>query len=198
MRALLHAILHLFRLATLMSCPVAGTSLRLVTDRLSGQQVLAADWEDLGHVCAWLHRNKRSGAYLLIGQRDGRRRVRVGEGVKLWKRLPDHRSDQSLAFVDEIYLLVSRGYNKSATVYLQEQLSEIVQAEVRLDWHKGCKHLADFPLSLEDRKTLDFGLLLGLNLLNAAGLRLLKPEQSRLAGQVVALLTQAGVRRDTI
>jgi hypothetical protein len=190
---LLSAILHLFRLATLMSCPVAGTSLRLVTDRLTGQQVLAADWSDLGHVCAWLHRNKRGGAYLLIGRRDGRQRVRVGEGVKLWKRLPDHRADADLAFVDEIYLLVSRGFNKSSTVYLQEQLSEMVQAEANIDWHKGCKHLQDFPLSSDDRKMLDLAVLLGLNLLYAAGLRLLKPERSRLAGQLLALLTKAGL-----
>lgn len=188
MTLILPAILHQFRLATQMSCPTPDTSLRLVTDRLSGQQVLAADWKDLGHVCAWLNRNRRSGAYLLVGYQDGRRRVRVGEGVKLWRRLPDHRADLSLAFVDEIYLLVSTDYNKSATVYLQEQLSEIVEGEAEIDWHKGCKHLQDFPLSEEDRKMLDLALLLGLNLLNAAGLRLLRPEQSRLAGQVTALL----------
>lgn len=190
MTMILPSILHEFRLATQMSCPTPGTSLRLVTDRLSGQQALAADWKDLGHVCAWLNRNRRSGAYLLVGHQDGRRRVRVGEGVKLWRRLPDHRADASLGFVEEIYLLVSPGYNKSATVYLQEQLSEIVDGEAQVDWHKGCRHLADFPLSEEDRKMLDLALLLGLNLLNAAGLRILRPEQSRLAGQVMTLLVQ--------
>jgi len=193
MSQVLPSILHEFRLATLMSCPTPNTSLRLVTDRLSGQQVLAADWRDLGHVCAWLNRNRRSGAYLLVGRQNGRRRVRVGEGVKLWRRLPDHRADASLGFVDEIYLLVSSGYNKSATVYLQEQLSEIVAGDAEIDWHKGCKHLQDFPLSDADRKMLDLALLLGLNLLNAAGLRLMRPEQSRLAGQVLAILTQGGV-----
>lgn len=184
-------ILHEFRLATQMSCPTPDTTLRLVTDRLSGQQVLAADWTDLGHVCAWLNRNRRSGAYLLVGSQNGRRRVRVGEGVKLWRRLPDHRADASLSFVEEIYLLVSPSFNKSATVYLQEQLSEIVEGEAQIDWHKGCRHLQDFPLSDDDRKMLDLALMLGLNLLNAAGLRLLRPEQSRLAGQVQSLLTQS-------
>ncbi|KQO67589.1 hypothetical protein ASF22_20150 [Methylobacterium sp. Leaf87] len=184
-------ILHEFRLATQMSCPTPDTTLRLVTDRLSGQQVLAADWTDLGHVCAWLNRNRRSGAYLLVGSQNGRRRVRVGEGVKLWRRLPDHRADASLSFVAEIYLLVSPSFNKSATVYLQEQLSEIVEGEAQIDWHKGCRHLQDFPLSDDDRKMLDLALMLGLNLLNAAGLRLLRPEQSRLAGQVQSLLTQS-------
>nr|USU32435.1 hypothetical protein NG677_01545 [Methylobacterium sp. OTU13CASTA1] len=191
MTMILPKILHEFRLATQMSCPTPDTTLRLVTDRLSGQQVLAADWTDLGHVCAWLNRNRRSGAYLLVGSQNGRRRVRVGEGVKLWRRLPDHRADASLSFVEEIYLLVSPSFNKSATVYLQEQLSEIVEGEAQIDWHKGCRHLQDFPLSDDDRKMLDLALMLGLNLLNAAGLRLLRPEQSRLAGQVQSLLTQS-------
>lgn len=192
---LLNLILHLFRLATLTSHPVAGTSLRVITDRLTGQQVLAADWKDISHVQAWLGRRKVCGAYLLVGWRDERVRIRVGEGVKLWNRLGDHKKDATLnAFVKEIYVLASRVYNKSATVYLQEQLSEIVEAEERIDWHKGVKQLRDFPLSDDDRQVLDVGILFGLNLLNTAGLRILEPAQSRLAGQIAALLTKAGAR----
>jgi len=195
MRALLLLILHLFRIAAVTRYPAAGASLRVIYDRLTGHEVIAADWDDLPHVQSYLSRSRLSGVYLLVGRQDGRIRVRVGEGVKLWNRLGDHRVDPVIrAFAEEIYVLTSPRFNKSDVVYLQEQVSEIVQAEERIDWHKGCKHLQDFPLGEDDRKALDVIVLFGLSLLHTAGLRLLQPAQSRLARQIEELLIQAGAR----
>ncbi|MGU3478579.1 hypothetical protein [Methylobacterium sp. D48H] len=192
MAAILLLILSQFRLATVTRQLKPATSLRCVFDRLTGQQVVAADWHDLRHLQAWLARNRGGGVYLIVGWQNGRRRVRVGEGVKLWVRLGDHKADpQITAFAQEVYVLRSKHFSKADTVYLQEAFSEIVQAEARLDWYKGCKPLRDFPLSEDDRKLLDVVVLLGLGLLADAGLRVLQPAQSRLARQVASLLTQA-------
>lgn len=188
---LIARLLHLLRLAVSIGFPVPGSSLRVAGDSLTGLQVVAADWADLPHLQAWLAERKYGGVYLLVGRRDGRARVRVGEGVKLWTRLGDHKADPQLNFVEEVYALVSPDFHKGATVYLQEALSEIVQAEPGLDYHKGCGPLADFPLGEGERKALDLAMLLGLNLFCAAGLRVLQPGQSRLARQVAALLAEA-------
>lgn len=192
MAAILLLILNFFRLATVTRQLKAGTSLRVVFDRLTGQQVVAADWDDLRHLQAWLARNRGGGVYLIVGWQNGRRRMRVGEGVKLWARHGDHKADpQITAFAQEVYVLRSKHFSKAASVYLQEQFSEIVRAEERLDWHKGCKPLKDFPLREDDRKLLDVVVLLGLGLLADAGLRVLQPAQSRLARQIASLLTRA-------
>ncbi|CAA2136887.1 hypothetical protein [Methylobacterium bullatum] len=188
---LLARLLHFFRLAIAISFPVPGTSLRVAGDSLTDVQVIAADWADLPRLQAWLAERRYGGVYVLVGRRDGRTRVRVGEGVKLWTRLGDHKADPLLAFVEEVYVLVSPSFHKGATVYLQEQLSEIVQAEPGLDYHKGCGPLAGFPLGDADRKSLDLSVLFGLSLFHAAGLRVLQPSQSRLARQVAALLAEA-------
>lgn len=189
MAAVLTLILHLFRFATITRHPKAGTSLRLVFNRLTDQQVLAADWEDLRVLQTWLARHKGGGVYLIVGRQGNRWRVRVGEGVKLWARLGDHRTDpQITAFAQEVYVLRSKRFSKADTVYLQEQLSEIVRAEPRADWHKGVGALQDFPLSEDDRKFLDVVVLLGLGLLSDAGLRVLNPGRCRIAGEIGALL----------
>jgi hypothetical protein len=191
MPALLTQVLHLFRLAIAIAFPVPGTSLRVASDSLTDLQVIAGDWADMPRIQAWLAERRYGGVYVLVGRRNGRVRVRIGEGVKLWARLGDHRADPQLAFVDEIYVLVSPAFHKGATVYLQEQLSEIVQAEPELDHHKGCGALSGFPLGDAERKSLNLAVLLGLNLFHAAGLRVLQPNQSRLARQVGALLAEA-------
>lgn len=191
MSVLLARLLHLFRLAIAIAFPAPGTSLRVAGDSLTGLQVIAADWPDLPRVQAWLAERRHGGVYVLVGRRGGRVRVRVGEGVKLWTRLGDHKVDPQLDFVEELYVLVSPAFHKGATVYLQEALSEIVQAEPGLDYHKGCGPLAGFPLGDAERKSLDLAVLLGLNLFYAAGLRVLQPGQSRLARQVAALLAEA-------
>ncbi|GAB6842894.1 hypothetical protein HNR00_005066 [Methylorubrum rhodinum] len=188
---LLARLLHLFRLAIAIGFPVPGTSLRVAGDSLTDLQVIAADWADLPRVQAWLAERRYGGVYILVGRSNSRTRARVGEGVKLWTRLGDHKADPQLDFVEEVYVLVSPIFHKGATVYLQEQISQIVQAEPRLDFHKGCGPLAGFPLGEADRKSLDLAVLLGLNLLHAAGLRVLQPGQSRLAQQVAALLAEA-------
>ena len=191
MSVLLAKLLHLFRLAIAIGFPVPGTSLRVAGDSLTDLQVIAGDWADLPRLQAWIAERRYGGVYLLVGRRDGRVRVRIGEGVKLWTRLGDHKADPQLDFVEEVYVLVSPSFHKGATVYLQEQLSEIVQAEPALDSHKGCGPLTGFPLGDADRKSLDLAVLLGLNLFYAAGLRILQPSQSRLARQVATLLAEA-------
>lgn len=191
MPVLLAKILHVFRLAIAIAFPVPGTSLRVASDSLTDLQVIASDWADLPRIQAWIAERRYGGVYLLVGRRNGRVRVRIGEGVKLWTRLGDHKADPQLDFVEEVYVLVSPSFHKGATVYLQEQLSEIVQAEPALDSHKGCGPLTGFPLSHADRKSLDLAVLLGLNLFYAAGLRILQPSQIRLARQVAALLAEA-------
>ncbi|KAA0121725.1 hypothetical protein CIW48_22430 [Methylobacterium sp. P1-11] len=184
-------LLHYFRLAIAIGFPVPGTSLRVASDSLTDLKVIAGDWADLPRLQAWIAERRYGGVYLLVGRRNGRVRVRIGEGVKLWTRLGDHKADPQLDFVEEVYVLVSPSFHKGATVYLQEQLSEIVQAEPALDSHKGCGPLTGFPLGDADRKSLDLAVLLGLNLFHAAGLRILQPSQSRLARQVAALLAEA-------
>ena len=191
MPTLLAQHLHLLRLPVTLAFPVPGGSLRVARDGLTDLQVIAADWVDLPRVQAWLAERRCGGVYVLVGQRNGRMTTRIGEGVKLWNRLGDHRADPQLAFVAEIYVLVSPRFDKAATVYLQEQLTQVIEAEPGLDCHKGCGPLSDFPLSLENRQALDLALLLGLNLIHAAGLRALQPRQSRLARAVVDLLARA-------
>ncbi|WP_336491091.1 hypothetical protein [Methylobacterium nigriterrae] len=159
----------------IVSEPMPGTSLLQFEDGVTRAVVLSAAWKDLNHVRRWIDEAGLAAVYVLAGRCDGQRAIRIGEGAKLRARLADHLSNPQLGFVTEIYVLASEAFTKAAVVRLQERLTDLALADGRARLIAGCGPLRGFPLSQQERQSLDLVLLFGLHMLNVAGCRAFAP-----------------------
>ena len=121
--------------------PDPARSARIYEAPPLAMRVLACDWPgDLPFLRDYLRDQLRgrsanrhvtdgwSGAYALSGTTDGCPLVRIGEGARLWDRLPHHKGDRELAFAREIHVVCAEHYDKTTVVYLQEALTDAATA----------------------------------------------------------------------
>ncbi|WP_046867548.1 hypothetical protein [Microvirga massiliensis] len=92
----------------------------------------------------------------------------TGEVGRPPRRLPDHRRSPAMAFVETMYLLTSRSFNKADVIYLQERVAALVRASGQGIVVQGCAPVSQ-PIMQCDAEALDLGLGFGLTLLQAAG-----------------------------
>ena len=97
-------------------------------------RLLASDWSDLVDLRSWLKGADCTGAYVLSGMEGTRPVAYVGEGSRLWDRLPKHCSDAPFERVQTIHVLCSpEDYDKAAALFFQEQLSDRLKLCGRLE-----------------------------------------------------------------
>ncbi len=160
--------------------PVADTAIALFTSQVCRVGVIRAEWRDL----SLLLRHdllKRAGTYLLAGNDPdtGELCLYNGEGGRLPSRLPDHRRNSDLAFVETIYILTSDGFDKADVIYLQERLTTLIQEAGTARLIQGCGPTSQ-PIGAAEAEELDMVLHFGLQLLEQAGCRGLRALPSAL------------------
>ncbi len=114
--------------------PNSSSTFRILHAPGYALRLLACDWCDLAELRAWLKCHEGSGAYVLSGLEGTRPVAYVGEGSRLWDRLPKHRSDAPFSLVQAIHCLASPDdFDKSAALFFQEHLSDRLKACGRVE-----------------------------------------------------------------
>ena len=108
--------------------PLDHSSLRALSCEGLTLTLLIARWYELADLTRRLRQTGYAGVYILSGTIADELTVYVGEGAALWKRLGQHRGEPTLQFVREIHLLCCPAFDKASVIYLQEKLTDLVDA----------------------------------------------------------------------
>jgi hypothetical protein len=149
--------------------PIADTAIALFRSGIVRVEVIRARWSDL----SILRRHpllQQAATYFLAGidPVTGKLCLYNGEGGRLPYRLPDHRRNADLTFVETLYILTSDLFEKTDVVYLQEKLSTLIQQADTVRLVQGCGPTSQ-PISAAKAEELDMVLHFGLQLLEQAG-----------------------------